>query len=148
MTSYMSGMYAIEQVALYHMLISGISRSEPTEEVWEAIRHRLNLRSNLLRAMDTDDEDDTSRIHWQNTAALLPSINDTHKLARPVPESFSAKIQRRLASTVPPKPMVELSFEDTFAKLTQMCSDCEEAAKVIDIGIEDIQRLKAGDWLF
>ncbi|QDS76903.1 hypothetical protein FKW77_004092 [Venturia effusa] len=120
-----------------------VCQSEPSRKIWEAIRQRLKLRVSLLHAMDTDDEEDTPLLHWQTTATLLPAINDTHHFARPVPESFSAKIQRRLASTVPPKPMVELSFEDASAKLTQMCKDCEEAAKVVDFGIENIQRLKA-----
>lgn len=98
--------------------------------------------------MDTDEENSTPLFHWQNTAALLPALSDTHKLAKPVPDSFSEKIQRRLASTVPPKPMVELSFEDAFAKLTQMCKDCEEAAKILEFGIENVQRLKARVELF
>lgn len=117
-------------------------------KIWAAMGNRLILRINLLLAMDTDEENETPLTHWQNIAALLPALNDTHKLARPVPESFSAKIQRRLASTVPPKPMVELSFEDAFAKMTQMCTDCEEAVKVVDFGIENIQRLKVCVELF
>ncbi|KAE9989850.1 hypothetical protein EG327_002191 [Venturia inaequalis] len=127
---------------------SRAARDDSSWKVWEAIHKRLNLRSNMLLAMDTDEESSTPLVYWQITAALLPVLSDTHKLAQPVPESFSEKIQRRLASTVPPKPMVELSFEDAFAKLTQMCRDCEEAAKIFEFGIENIQRLKAFIWAF
>lgn len=96
----------------------------------------------LLLAMATDEANDTTLGYWQDTAAQLVLLKDSHELAKPVSESFSAKIQRRLASTVPPKPMVELSFEDAFEKMTQMCKDCQEAVRIVDFGPENIQRLK------
>jgi hypothetical protein len=96
----------------------------------------------LLLAMATDETNETMLGHWQDTSAQLMLLKNSHKLAKPVSESFSAKIQRRLASTVPPKPMVELSFEDAFEKLTQMSKDCQEAVRIVDFGPENIQRLK------
>jgi N-alpha-acetyltransferase 35, NatC auxiliary subunit len=96
----------------------------------------------LLLAMATDEPNDSSRGYWQDTSSQLLFLKDSHNLAKPVSESFSAKIQRRLASTVPPKPMVELSFDDAFEKMTQMCKDCQEAVRIVDCGPENIQRLK------
>jgi len=80
---------------------------------------RLDFRIVLLRAMATEEEIDDKIKCWQDIAEAFDDIKNTHKLGVPVTDSFSSKIQRRLASTVPPKPMVELSFDDAFAKLSR-----------------------------
>lgn len=99
----------------------------------------------LLLAMATDEANDTLLGYWQDTSEQLVLLNGSHKLAKPVSDSFSAKIQRRLASTVPPKPMVELSFEDAFEKMTLMSKDCQEAVRIVEFGPENIQRLKVSE---
>ncbi|KAF2432306.1 Mak10-domain-containing protein [Tothia fuscella] len=117
--------------------------------VYAAIKTRIEFRIELLLAMFTDEQHsyplDES---WMNVSAYLPDQYNTHHLGKAVPESFSPKIQRRLASTVPPKPMVELSYEDAFKKLQQMCLDCREAVRIVDFGLEHVQRLKAFLWSF
>jgi hypothetical protein len=42
-------------------------------------------------------------------------------------------MQRRLASTVPPRPIVELEFKDALDKLLQISSDCEEATRFVKL---------------
>ncbi|TID20099.1 Mak10-domain-containing protein [Venturia nashicola] len=134
---------------VHDMINEQFSESDDSPwKIWQGIHVRLQVRKNMLHAMDPDESKHTPRMWWNHAGSLLPTLRSTHKLAQPVPESFSEKIQRRLASTVPPKPMVELSFKDAFEKLTQMCKDCEEAAKMAEIGTEDIQRLKAFLWAF
>jgi hypothetical protein len=45
--------------------------------------------------------------------------------------------------------MVELSYEDAFKKLQQMCLDCREAVRIVDFGVhQGVQRLKAFLWSF
>lgn len=63
---------------------------------------------------------------------MLPGIKDSHGLGKPVPEAFSAKLQRKLASTMPPRPIVQTSFEDAFANLTRMISDGIEVVGVLN----------------
>jgi len=122
---------------------SRAQKQDAESKIWDAIRLRLDFRMRLLLAMATDEASDTLLGYWQDTSAQLVLLNETHKLVKPVSESFSAKIQRRLASTVPPKPMVELSFDDAFERMTQMVKDCQEAVRIVDFGPENIQRLKA-----
>jgi hypothetical protein len=98
--------------------------------------------------MATDDPVEYRLGYWQDVSTQLPLLLESHSLEKSVPESFSPKIQRRLASTVPPKPMVELSFSDAYTKMAQMCRDCEEAARIVEFGPEHVQRLKAFLWSF
>jgi len=64
---------------------------------------------------------------------------DTHQLGKAVPGSFSTKIQRRLASTVPPRPIVEVDFREALEKLKQLCLDCEEATGFTDLRIDPLE---------
>lgn len=109
---------------------------------------RLTFRIALLRAMATEEDIEDKIQCWQEISNVSDDIKYTHKLGRPVPESFSGKIQRRLASTVPPKPMVEMSFDDAFLKLEQMVKDCQEAVKIVNFGLDNVQQLKAFLWSF
>ncbi|KAF2491857.1 Mak10-domain-containing protein [Lophium mytilinum] len=99
------------------------------ETVKAAIHSRLEFRRNFLIALSPDYSINFLDKYWPPVSALLPAIESSHELARVVPEAFSTKIQRRLTSTVPPRPIVELEFKDAFAKLKQLCEDCAEATK-------------------
>jgi hypothetical protein len=96
----------------------------------------------MLLAMATDEPVSMLAESWTAVSNIVHEQYQSHNLGKAVPESFSPKIQRRLASTVPPKPMVELSYEDAFKTLTQMCQDCQEAVRIVDFGAEHVQRLK------
>lgn len=130
------------------MLGSDFKNDDVTKQAYHAIRGRLEFRKSFLLAMATDEDTDSVRRHWLDTVPPLGRIKNSHQVAKPVPESFSAKIQRRLASTVPPKPMVELSFNDAFQKLAQLQKDCLEAVRIVEFGTENVQRLKVGGAMF
>lgn len=63
--------------------------------------------------------------------SILEPINKSHHLGTPVAECFSAKLQRRLASTMPPRPIVQLSFEDTYSHLKRLFVDGIEVTDVL-----------------
>ncbi|TKA80009.1 hypothetical protein B0A49_00708 [Cryomyces minteri] len=65
---------------------------------------------------------------------MLGKFGGTHNLGRPVKEAFSEKIQRRLATTVPPRPMAEMSFRDAVTKLEKMLQDIYAALLVEETG--------------
>ena len=44
---------------------------------------------------------------------------------------FSAKIQRRLASNIPPRPIVDVSFDDSYEYLNQLCQNEKEVYRVL-----------------
>lgn len=87
----------------------------------------------MLKSSFPDLEADEASVAWTPIAMSLSELKDTHSLAKLVPESFSPKIQRTLASTVPPRPIVNFSFEDACEKLSQLCADCEEAARLATV---------------
>lgn len=115
-------------------------------ELWTGIRSRLLIRSALLGVMDPNAM--PSPKDWISISSTLPTVETTHPLGRPVLSSFSPKIQRRLASTVPPRPIVELSFQDAYLALLRLCCDCSEATRIIDIQPDAAEQLKSLLWSF
>ncbi|KAF2788904.1 amino-acid N-acetyltransferas-like protein subunit Mak10 [Melanomma pulvis-pyrius CBS 109.77] len=115
-------------------LDAAVERMEDTDlemssSLRKAIISRLDFRRDFLRALDLDCPLEHLSNYWPPILSNLTSIFTTQQLGKTVPGSFSTKIQRRLASTVPPRPIVELEFKDAFEKLKQLCIDCEEATR-------------------
>lgn len=99
----------------------------------EALQDRLHLRHTFLTAIDHVQyrtNPDLIKRPWQDAAALAGSIGRSHSLAKPVPKACSAKLQRRLASTMPPRPIVELGFDDALGHLKRLFND---GVEVIDV---------------
>lgn len=103
-------------------------------EVRDALSQRLSIRELLLRATSSEDDDHSLPGLWERLRQSITEIQRTHTLGKPVPGAFSAKIQRRLASTVPPRPTVELDWGDAFAKFNSLCHDGHEATKMLLMG--------------
>lgn len=62
----------------------------------------------------------------------LNRLSESVSLGQPVPEAFSLKIQRRLASTVPPRPIVHISAEDALVHLKRLCQDAIDMQEMMD----------------
>lgn len=101
----------------------------------QALRQRLLFRTAFLKtvntAADRTSPDIVSSL-WSATLKLLPGIKAERELGKPVPESFSAKLQRKLASTVPPRPLVSVPFEDAYAHLERLCKDGLDLTEITD----------------
>ncbi|KAI9803534.1 MAG: hypothetical protein M1825_001877 [Sarcosagium campestre] len=105
-----------------------------TSTLVSALQVRLVFRKAFLVALSRDVQlaGDGDVSAWQECIMLIPKITDTEKHGRPVPESFSSKIQRKLASTVPPRPIVQVSFEKATAHLRRTCVNGKDLALVLD----------------
>ena len=102
--------------------------------VASALKQRLQFRTALLRALASDHSslnDDSTR-HWDTCAGLLSKIKDSSRMGKPVCESFSIKVQRKLASTVPPRPIVEQKFEDALHYIERLCKDAKDILRALD----------------
>lgn len=111
------------------------------EEARTALLDRLRFRKSFLTALmnDNQSERETSSEAWSECAEIIPLIYNTKHIGRSVTESFSAKIQRKLASTAPPRPMVSISFESAFAHLERLCQDGKDVWNVLDYhGVNDL----------
>ncbi|KAF2826351.1 amino-acid N-acetyltransferas-like protein subunit Mak10 [Ophiobolus disseminans] len=98
-----------------------------------SIISRLALRKDLLRALDIDLPLEHISYSWPPIHTGIQKLKATHQLGQTVPGSFSTKMQRRLASTVPPRPIVELEFVDALEKLQYLATDCEEATRFVKL---------------
>ncbi|KAF2024721.1 amino-acid N-acetyltransferas-like protein subunit Mak10 [Setomelanomma holmii] len=98
-----------------------------------AIISRLDFRKGFLRALDLDLPIEQIAYSWPLALKNLHQLKASHQLGQAVPGAFSTKMQRRLASTVPPRPVVELDFKDALDKLQQLGADCEEATRFVTL---------------
>ncbi|KAH6960879.1 Mak10 subunit, NatC N-terminal acetyltransferase-domain-containing protein [Fusarium avenaceum] len=107
--------------------------NEISDEIREALDQRLQLRSVFLEATECPKhvkEPNVARKPWLDGLEILPRIKSSHDLGRPIDDAFSAKLQRKLASTMPPRPIVQLDFDDAFVHLTRLF---EDGAQLIDV---------------
>ena len=94
---------------------------------------RLRWRRIFLEAVAAKltIEEDCRVPNWTTCLEQLPEISQTAKLGRRVPEAWSVKIQRRLASSVPPRPIVSVDVSKALEFFEHLCADGIEAEKVL-----------------
>jgi hypothetical protein len=112
-----------------------------------AITARLEFRKDFLRALDLDLPLDHISYSWPPVLKGIQTLKITHQLGQVVPGAFSTKMQRRLASTVPPRPIVELEFKDALEKLLQLTTDCSEATRFTTL-LQDPLEYQSFLWSF
>ncbi|KAH7156804.1 Mak10 subunit, NatC N-terminal acetyltransferase-domain-containing protein [Dactylonectria macrodidyma] len=115
-------------------LVSSLS-DKLSDDICQALNRRLKLRFFFLDATECLQhikEPELARKPWEEAIALLPGIKASHELGKAVDESFSAKLQRKLASTMPPRPIVQLRFEDAFGHLSRLFKDGSELLGVLN----------------
>lgn len=103
-------------------------------EIVQALDFRLELRYALLRAMELTDlrsHPESIKTPWIELKAVLEQIQASHRLGTPVPEAFSCKLQRRLASTMPPRPIVNIDFDDAYRGFQRLFEDGKELSDVL-----------------
>ena len=106
-----------------------------SETLRMALATRIDLRRSILSAVAVDGILEKSRVeHWEACLKTLPQWKETHILGTPVENSFSVKIQRKLASTVPPRPIVDVTFANAFDFLSSLCQSGRDAYLSICFG--------------
>jgi hypothetical protein len=121
------------------MLIYSSPDYEINDALRKAISSRLELRKDFLRALDLDVPLDQISYSWPPVLEGLNTLKNTHQLGQAVPGAFSSKMQRRLASTVPPRPIVELDFKDALENLQHLATDCSEATRFIALPTDPLE---------
>jgi hypothetical protein len=103
-------------------------------ELKDALIFRLRFRTVFLKTVELADSRAPSELKslWIELATLSPQLRSTSKLGKPVPQSFSVKIQRKLASTVPPRPIVEVAQEAAYDHLDRLCCDGSIVVEVLE----------------
>ncbi|KAJ5142575.1 NatC N(alpha)-terminal acetyltransferase Mak10 subunit [Penicillium bovifimosum] len=100
----------------------------------DAINCRLLFRRRFLSALahDLDVIETRSTEDFVSCLSQLELLSTTVPLGKAVPEAFSLKIQRKLDSTVPPRPMVNIDSVDALAHLKRLCQDAIDMQQMLD----------------
>ena len=114
------------------MYVSQLS-SVQDQALKDGLINRLESRRALLSAVQTDGILDPKRVlFWDRCLTRLPALFETHNLGQPVENSFSIKIQRKLTSSAPPRPMIGISFDDAFIFFTRLCQNGKDIYRVLE----------------
>ncbi|KAF2966260.1 hypothetical protein GQX73_g7317 [Xylaria multiplex] len=110
-------------------------REDFSQEIRAALESRIELRIAFLDAIDLstirNDTSELPKLPWKRMRHLIDAIEKQHALGKPVPEAFSTKLQRRLASTMPPRPMVSLSFDECITHFKRFFQNGNEVLDVL-----------------
>ena len=112
-----------------------------------AIKHRLESRREILRLFKAAG--DPARLPDCKSSiclALLDGIKQTTGLGSPMPEAFSLKIQRTLASSVPPRPMIRIDSQQAFSFMNQLFLELSHVHELLSLSHPG--RLLPGFWTF
>lgn len=116
-------------------LVLSLKGSSIPDDMADALVSRLDLRSVFLTATESPQhmkEPSKAKAPWDQALQILPRLSSTHSLASAVDDAFSMKLQRKLASTVPPRPIVQLNFDDAFSHLSRLFRDGSEVIGVLE----------------
>ena len=82
-----------------------VAEADLSNDIHEALIVRLEFRQRYLKTLVDEGN------HWSDLIDDLDTIKTSHRLATPVPDAFSEKVQRRLATSTPPRPMLHISWD-------------------------------------
>lgn len=124
-------------------------RPESDKEVEAALMQRLEIRRSILGGLERDASVEQAPAHWTRLRDQLSQITTSHALASPVPNAFSSKVQRQLASSTPPRPMPEITWQVSLQKWIRLCDDILSAYSLTSIEVVNSPyRLKSEIWRF
>ncbi|KIW28902.1 uncharacterized protein PV07_04757 [Cladophialophora immunda] len=100
-----------------------------------ALKDRVNARSAFLRLLHSCElRERPANSTLEGNLALIKAIEETSILGRPTPTvAFTLKMQRGLASSVPPRPMIVMEKEKAFSFFRQLLTDTTTAFQMLDI---------------
>ncbi|KAI7332001.1 Mak10-domain-containing protein [Hortaea werneckii] len=93
-------------------------------EISDALESRLWFRRNYLAVLLAETNE------WSGLTAQIEKVNKSHLLVKPIPEAFSEKVQRQLATSTPPRPQLQMSWQGAVESWTRLLSDVAEADRL------------------
>ena len=112
-----------------------------------AIQHRLESRNQILILLKiASDPARLPECDSSTCLALFDQIKHSTSLGSAVHEAFSLKVQRTLASGVPPRPMIRIKSLHAFAFMTQLLVDLSHVHELLTL--DHPARLLSGYWTF
>ncbi|CAK7209415.1 N-alpha-acetyltransferase, non-catalitic subunit [Sporothrix curviconia] len=105
-----------------------------TDDVSQALESRLYFRESFLTAIDLAElriRPDALKEPWTHMSSAIKEIQQSHDVGIAVPAAFNTKMQGMLASTMPPRPIVQPSFEEAMQNWSRLCVDGAEAVDIL-----------------
>lgn len=114
--------------ALLDDAIRWVVESNLPQDVKAALENRLQARK--LYMLSTFGEVNL----WAHLIGFMEDkmTEESHGLAEPIPEAFTDKVQRHLATSTPPRPVPQLTWAESQKKWIKLLSDIEEADRLTD----------------
>lgn len=111
------------QLLLQDTIASLLNTDDISSDLQMALICRLRFRATFLKTVETADSRTSTETAslWLESLAFVPEMKSSTRFGRAVPTAFSSKLQRKLASTVPPRPIIHVSQEVAFKHLERLC---------------------------
>ncbi|KAK1070140.1 N-alpha-acetyltransferase, non-catalitic subunit [Friedmanniomyces endolithicus] len=114
---------ANDAIKLLDEAVKFLDGAEVRKVMRAALLERLHFARTYISLLISDSAD------W-TTLAAMGRLAETHKLAQPVLEAFSDKVQRQLATSTPSRPMIAISWDEALQRWTELCADVVEADRL------------------
>ncbi|POS84228.1 hypothetical protein EPUL_003377 [Erysiphe pulchra] len=113
--------------------INLVISSKIESKIRNALHSRLRFRVEFLKAVENADSKtlNSKLTIWKNLLLKIPELEKTTVHGTPVPSAFSEKLQRKLASTVPPRPIILIHIVDALNHLKKMCLDISVLIQIL-----------------
>ncbi|TKA77374.1 hypothetical protein B0A55_03227 [Friedmanniomyces simplex] len=133
---------ADDAVKLIDEAVSVVEVAGVDEAMRAALFERLQFARTYLSLLVDESTDWTTL-----TATRL--LAETHNLAQALPKAFSDKVQRQLATSTPPRPMIAISWDEALQRWMSMCADIIEAERLTDFDVcQSPHGLQRAIWAF
>ncbi|KAK5118572.1 hypothetical protein LTR85_008037 [Meristemomyces frigidus] len=120
-----------------------VTSADLPTDISPALEARLLFRRKYLASLINDTDD------WSELVPQMYKIDRSNRLGKPLPEAFSDKVQRQLATSTPPRPMLQVSWKYASTKWTDMCADIVEAERLTSFWIcQSPHCLQRAMWAF
>ena len=106
--------------------------------VHEAIMCQLDFRKTYLRLLSGQNGslgDPDLEVDWADFQHDIEQVKSYHKFATPCPQAFSEKVQRQLATSTPPRPMLQISWDLACSIWKKLCEDVIAAHRLTSLDI-------------
>lgn len=84
---------------------------------------KITLKIRTTMRLTTMHSFEQGGSYWPRMKPNIELLDSHHNLASAIPEAFSDKVQRQLATSTPPRPMPQMTWEDSVKKWLQLCDD-------------------------
>lgn len=133
----------VETVDILDLLDSALvwldaKKEELAPKVFEALKNRVSLRRSVLLGLSkevgayyNEPEKGGHSYTWVKSRELVELVQKTHEVGQPVAEAWSTSVQRKLASQVPPRPIVDIPFEQAMTMLKQLCDEMIDIPRIL-----------------